>query len=274
MLPQISLVWLAYRAGSILAATWIAVVAFVTLSQRSMLYFPDSQRVTPEEAGLAGVTQDTIVTPDGERLVIWWSPPQAGKPVLLYFHGNGGNIAVRAPRVKLFQSAGYGALMVDYRGYGGSTGSPSERAIIADAKLVYDWLRDKGVEAGKIVLFGESLGTGVAVQVAAVRAVAGLILDSPYTSLADVAQRRLPYLPVRLLMWDAYDSLARIKDIHVPLLVIHGDQDRTVPFDLGQRLFEAAVEPKQMLVLPGRGHVVPLSQGGWSAIVPFIEGLR
>jgi uncharacterized protein len=192
---------------------------------------------------------------------------------VLYFHGNGGNLTYRTDRARLLQEAGFGVLMLSARGYGGSTGNPSETALVADGKLAYGWLRAKGIDPQHITLFGESLGTGVAVQVAASLPVAGLILDSPYSSLVDVAQLRMTYFPVRLFMIDRFDSMASIAKIRAPLLIVHGDADDVVPYELGVRLFNAAKEPKQLLTLPGGAHVAPLRNGAWRTIEPFLNSL-
>ncbi len=267
-----TLATLSGRLALVGIAIFLGVTLFVTLTQRRLLYFPDTQRVAPEQTGLAGVTEVTIATADGERLVAWWSPPKPGKPIVLYFHGNGGNIAIRAGRLALFQEAGFGALLVSYRGYGGSTGSPSETALVADARLAFDWLAAKA-PTHPIVVFGESLGTGVAVQLAITRPVAGVVLDSPFTSLPDVAARSFPYLPVHWLMWDRLDSLSVIAKLRAPLFIVHGERDGLIPISQSQALFAAAPEPKTYLRLPGAGHVVPMRDGAWPAVRTFIDRL-
>ena len=272
-MPQIDFGFIALRVALVLMSAWLAVVVYLYANQRRMLFLPDSERISPQQARLSGVSEEVIPTPDGEQLVAWWAPPQPGKPVILYFHGNGGNLASRAGRMQLFQQAGFGALMLADRGYSGSTGTPSETALVADAMLAFDRLVTRGVPAGRIVVFGESLGTGLAVQVAAGRAAGGLILDSPYTSLVDVAAGRLPWIPVRWLMSDRFDSFSAIGTVRAPLLVIHGDQDEVVPYELGARLFAAANEPKRMLTLPGAGHVTPLRDGPWPTVRAFVDGL-
>lgn len=265
---------LAITLTKVLVISWLAVVALVYVQQRSLIFRPNSERVTPENAGLSGVHEEKIPTPDGETLIAWWCPPKPDKPVILYFHGNGGNLPVRAGRMQLFQQAGYGVLMLADRGYSGSTGSPSEAALVADAKLAFDWLVAKGVAANRITAFGESLGTGLAVQLAADRPVRSVILDSPYTSLADVAAERVPWLPVRWIMSDPFDSMAHIAKVRAPLLIVHGDQDNVVPYALGTKLFAAANQPKRLVTLTGFGHVAPLRNGAWPAIQAFLAGGR
>ena len=156
--------------------------------------------------GLAGVEERTIETPDGERVVAWYGRARPGRPTLLYFHGNGGSLAIRAPRIARFMDEGWGVYMMTYRGYGGSTGSPSEAANVADARLAYAALVKEGVPPRSIVVYGESLGSGIAVRIAAELPVGGVILDAPYTSIVDVAAQAYPFLPVRLFLIDRYET--------------------------------------------------------------------
>jgi uncharacterized protein len=255
----------------VVVIAWIALLAVVYPFQRKLLYVPFGGHVTPESAGLQGFREETVTTSDGERLVTWVSPATSGQPTILYLHGNAGNLSWRADRFQQLQAAGYGVRVLSYRGFGGSSGSPSETGLMTDARATYDTMRSQGLEARHILLFGESLGTGVAVQLAASRPVGGVILDSPYTSTVDVAARRFSYLPVRWMMWDRFNSRAHIASIGAPLLIVHGDRDTVVPYDLGVALFAEATEPKQFLALPGEAHTAPLQNGAWAAIVPFIE---
>lgn len=257
-----------------LAICYIAAVALLYVYQRELIYFPDARKVLPSEAGLVGVREEIIATPDGERLVAWWSPPRPGMPVVVDFQGQGGAPSHRVHRIRPFVAEGYGILTLSYRGYGGSTGKPSERTLVADGDLAIDWLKARGFAENRIVIFGESLGTGVAVQVAASRSVAGLILDSPYSSLADVAQGRFPLVPVRWLMLDRFDSLAHIPRVKAPIFIFHGDRDTIVPYELGQRLYAAATSPKEFMTIPGGFHTVPFEDGPWQRIKAFLDRFR
>jgi len=209
-----------------------------------------------------------ITTSDGENLVGWWKPPEPGRALLLYFHGNGGSLLNRRDRVRMLTQDGRGLLIVSYRGYSGSTGTPSETGLREDARAARDWL--SSYEPQRIVLYGESLGTGVAVRLATERQVGGIILDAPYTSTADVANGLFWYLPVALLMRDQFRSIDRIGDIRVPLLVMHGEADSVIPIALSERLFRAANEPKRYLRLPGVGHELILESGGIDAVRRFL----
>jgi fermentation-respiration switch protein FrsA (DUF1100 family) len=252
---------------------YLTVGAGLYLAQRQLLYRPDTTRVDPATIGL-DVREVVIERPDGARLIAWRAKAAPGKPTLLYFHGNGGNLAGRHERIALYRSAGYGVFMLSYRGYSGSTGSPSEAANVADALAAYDLLAAEGVAPRDIVLYGESLGTGVAVQVASTRAVGGVILDAPYTAIVDIAAAHYFWLPVHALMQDRYDSLSRIADIKAPLLVLHGARDTIVPLAMGQAVFAAAKEPKQMHVFPQAGHLFHTEFGSFEVIRAFVDGLE
>ena len=242
--------------------------------QRRLLYDPDPTRVAPQSLGLTGVEERVIATPDGNRLIAWWGPARPGRPTLLYFHGNGGMLARRAERIRFLHEQGLGVFMMSYRGYSGSTGTPSEANNVADAKLAYDELRRLGVEPARIVLYGESLGTGVATQLAAHRPVSALILDSPFTSITDIGAARYPYLPVRLLLLDRYDTESNIRNVHVPVLIIHGEADRIVPVEMGRAVYAAAKEPKQIATFPGAGHTNHVRHGSYQVVLEFIAGIE
>jgi fermentation-respiration switch protein FrsA (DUF1100 family) len=206
---------------------------------------------------------------DGEKLIAWYVPPQAGKKLVMYFQGNAGGLDLRADRFKWLTADGTGLLALRYRGYGGSTGKPTEDGLIRDARAAYGFASVQ-VPANRIVVFGESLGTAVAVALAAERPVAGVILDAPFTSAADVGAAAYRFAPVRWLMKDSWHSDERIGRIAAPLLVLHGEQDRIVPIHFGERLFALANEPKRMVRFPQGGHV---NLDGFDAPKPIKEFL-
>jgi uncharacterized protein len=261
--------------GLLAAGLYGAVVGLAYWQQRALIYHPGGARTEPSQAGLANVADLTLVTPDGERLVAWWSKAAPGKPTLLYFHGNAGHLSERSERIRFFQQAGVGMLMLAYRGFSGSTGKPSEAANVADALLAFDHLLANGVRKQDIVVFGESLGTGVAVQVAGLRqGFAGLVLDSPFTSMADAGAHHFWWLPVQLLISDRYDSRSRIGALHVPLLVLHGEADFTVPTAMGRAIFAAANEPKRIVTFPGAQHILHAQFGSLEIVRDFATSLR
>ncbi|TDI64245.1 MAG: alpha/beta hydrolase [Alphaproteobacteria bacterium] len=249
---------------------YMAGLALLYAFQRSLLYFPDPQHVAP---GAINHPAEEILleTPDGETVYAWWHAPSDDKRVILHFHGNGGSLVWRIPRYRKFTDNGYGLLAMTYRGYSGSSGSPSEAAIIADALLAYDWLLDKGIEPDRIVLYGESLGAGVAVQVAAEKDVKAVILESPYNSARAVAQSRFPMFPIAWLMKDPFESDRYIDKIHAPLVIIHGRKDKIIPFHHGESLYALAHEPKRFIALDDGTHNDLFSQGAGDIALDYLS---
>jgi fermentation-respiration switch protein FrsA (DUF1100 family) len=248
------------------------VLALMYVFQRALMYFPNPARVLPAAAGLPRAEEVTFQSDDGERLLAWYIPARDGKPVVLYFQGNAEGLAARADRFTWLTADGTGLLALCYRGYGGSSGTPSEDGLISDARAAYDFASAR-YPASRIVLFGESLGTGVAVALGAERKIAGLILDAPYTSIADVGAAAYPFAPVRWMMKDQFHSDRRIAKVSAPLLVLHGDQDRIVPLRFAERLFALAREPKRMVRFPQGGHVNLDGFGAPKAIKEFLAAL-
>lgn len=237
-------------------ALYAIAAAVMYYAQRRFIYFPEPSRTLPQAAGLPDVAEHTLITPDGEKLIAWYGKAKPGEPTLLYFHGNGGALEYRSASIRRYLNRGRGIFMLSYRGFSGSTGLPSEVANVADAKLAYDALVNEGVNPRDIILYGESLGTGVAAQVALDKKVSGVILDSPFTSMVELAEQFYPWLPVRFLLKDRYESMHHIRDVHAPVFVVHGEADDVVPVAMGRRVFAAANEPKDIVTLPGVGHAV------------------
>ena len=257
--------------AAVLAALYLAVLVGVALGQHKLTYIPDRRRIPPASLGLGHVQEHVIRAPDGTELVAWHGPADSGKPTLLYFHGNGGGLIDRAPRFELYRNAGIGLFIMSYRSYSGSTGVPSEPDNVADAHRAWDYLVSLGVQPEEIVLYGESLGTGVAVQVATRRKPRALILEAPYSSLVDIGAWRFPYLPVRQLMKARYESTRYIGRVEAPLLIVHGEADGIVPIRFGRKLFAAATsEPKRFVAYAGSGHMETYNHGALEEILRFI----
>jgi len=237
------------------ALAYLAIVAVAYFAQRKFTYFPNPSRVAPSDAGLQGFREIELPTPDGERIITWYAPAPAGRPTILYFHGNGGGLANRAGRFGRYQAAGFGIFIMSYRGFSGSTGRPTEVHNIADARLAYDHLVKQGIKPSDIFLYGESLGSGVAVQTAAAVPVGGVILDAPYTSIVEVGAKAYPILPLSWIMVDRYESDKRIAAINAPLLILHGTRDQVIPIEMGQRMYALARDPKKIVVFPEGRHV-------------------
>jgi fermentation-respiration switch protein FrsA (DUF1100 family) len=251
---------------------YAGLLALMYVFQRSLMYFPDRTRTPPAVAGLPRAEEVTLKSADGESVIAWYVPPQSAKPLLIYFHGNGGALNLRANRFRWVTAEGFGLLGVSYRGYGGSSGKPSETGFLLDASAAYDFAAAR-VPPGRIVVWGESLGTGVAVALAAERPVGGVILDAPFTSAADVGAAVYPFLPVRWFMKDPFRSDQRIGRIKAPLLVLHGERDNIVPIRFGEGLFKLANEPKRMTRFPLGGHVDLDDHGAPQAVKSFLNGL-
>jgi fermentation-respiration switch protein FrsA (DUF1100 family) len=244
-------------------------LALIYLFQRSLMYFPDTARTPPAQAGLSQAQEVTLTSSDGERLIAWHVAPHGTKPVVLYFHGNGGALNLRARRFAWLTADGIGLVALSYRGYGGSTGKPSEEGLICDAAAAYDFAAAR-YPAKRIVLWGESLGSAVAIALAAQREVGALVLDAPFTSAADLGAAFFPFAPVRWLMKDTFRSDQRIARVSAPILVLHGERDRIVPISFGERLFKLAHAPKRMVRFPNGGHVDLDDHGAIDVVKKFL----
>ncbi len=252
-------------------AAYALIVAAAYFFQRSLMYFPDTSAPQRALAGLGDMQEVTLRTADGIELTSWYKPPAAPElGTVVYFHGNGGNIEGRGFKVRPMLDAGYGVLLVSYRGYGGNGGSPSEEGFYADGRAALDYLAAQGVVAERVALYGESLGAGVAVQMAAERPVKAVVLEAPFTAAADVGAAAYPFLPVRLLIKDRFASIDKIDDIDAPLLLLHGEADRVVSVKLGRALLGAADEPKQGVFFPGAGHENLFDYGAAEPVVEFL----
>jgi uncharacterized protein len=253
-----------------------AIIAAAYFGQRRLMYFPDRTRTAPAAVGLPTVTEHEIKAPDGTYVIAWHARAKPDQPTLLYFHGNAQSLAARQPRIARAIAEGWGMMMMTYRGFGGSTGSPTEADTIADAERTLQFLLAGGVRVSDIILYGESLGTGVAVQVAARHPnLRGLILDAPYTSAVDVGKHRFPFLPVAWGMADRFETKRYIRDVRVPVLILHGARDGIIPVEMGREIARLANDPKRYVEFPNGGHI-DLYVNGNDAMTPlkaWIESL-
>ena len=238
----------------VVSAGYVCGLLGLFFAQRAVLFpAPTSVRTTPPAAGFPEAEEHILTTGDGEKIVVWHAPAKEGRPVILYFHGNGDYLAGFFPRFHDIIADGIGVIAPAYRGYSGSSGSPSEEGLIADAAAAYDFASAR-YNPDRIVAWGFSLGSGVAVALAASHRVSKLILEAPYSSIADVAASAFPIFPARLLIKDAFRSDLRIARVRAPLLFMHGARDATIPIAFGERLFALASEPKQFVRFPDGGH--------------------
>ena len=249
---------------------YIGLVALMYFAQRALMYFPDTTRAAPAVAGFPEAEEVVLDTADGERVIIWHvAPRRADAPVILYFHGNGGALQHRVDRFRALTAEGQGLVALSYRGYGGSTGSPSETGILADATAAYDFAIAR-YPAARLILWGESLGTGVAVALASERPVGRVILESPFSAAVDVAAAAYPFVPVRWLMKDQFRSDLRIAKVTAPLLIMHGERDDVIPIGFGERLYSLAKSPKRFVRLAGGGHSNLGGFGATEAVKTFL----
>ena len=239
-----------------LAVAYLAITAAMYLYQDRLLYNPDSARTRRADVGLQMAEEVQITSADGTPLIAWYTAPKPGNPTILFLHGKGGALKDRPKRYQYYVSQGFGTLFLSYRGFGGSEGRPGEVGMVADAVAAYGWLVKKGTSPEHIDVVGESLGTGIAVQLASREKVAAVALEAPYSSVADVAAQRYWWVPVNYLIKDRFDSLSRIGSVHVPLLIHHGDLDQSVPIAFGRKLYDRANTPKQFVELKGKGHFI------------------
>lgn len=263
----------AIRFAAVLLAAYAAIVALAYFFQRSLQYFPDRSTPSPAAAGVPEMVAVETTSADGTRLIGWYREAARGRPTIVLFHGNGGNISDRVFQVRPWLDRGLGVALFNLRGYGGSGGSPSETGWFLDGAAVLAFARARGVPPERLVVFGESLGSGVAVKVATDHAIAALILQAPLTSAADVAQHHYPFLPARWLIKDRYDSAARIGSLRAPLLIVHGEADLIVPVRFGRALLAAAPEPKRGIFIAGAGHNDVPMKGGADAVLAFLASV-
>ena len=279
--------WLPDRKATVRMALFMAGILIAGLVARQtglldryFVYFPEREIfLTPGSVGL--VYEDVFISAsDGVKLHGWFIPGKSDF-TLLWFHGNAGNISNRVDNIALLhERLGVNIFIIDYRGYGRSEGSPSEQGIYLDAEAAIEYLRSRDdVKDDRLVLFGRSLGGAVAVEMAARREVYALVMESTFTSVKAMARRSNPVLarifPVGAVIRGKYDSLSKIKNVRSPILIIHGDQDEIVPYDMGQELYDAANEPKTFYSIEGSGHNDTYIVGGnayYDALRDFLEG--
>lgn len=255
-------------APYLIAAALIIGLPIIALAscQNALIYHPHVEEVAPNFPDTEAVR---IETEDGERIVAWYHAPQPGQPVFLFFDGNGGRPQIWEGRWRRITETGAGFLAVYYRGYSGSTGRPSERGLHLDARAGYDWLIAHNYQPRDIVIHGFSLGSGVATRLASERPARALILEAPFTGVDDVVGAYLTPASA-FLVRDSFRSRDWIGDVHMPVLVVHGDRDTVIPFRQGERLYELANNPKQFIRMPGSDHATLVRDGIYPHIVTFL----
>jgi pimeloyl-ACP methyl ester carboxylesterase len=262
------IVAIAMIAGVLL---YLAVVAALYLMQRRLIY-PGWWLGTAEEtAGYAGYRNVAITTADGLRGHLLWHPPQPGKPVILFFHGNGDSVRSSMVSVERLVAMGYGAVLPEYRGYAGNAGKPDEQGLYRDARAAVAWMSANHIDPKHVIVIGYSLGTGVATQMAIETPPRALVLIAPYASIVHVTAARFPWLPANWLVTERFDTAARIRRISCPMLLIHGAADRTIPPE--NSLMLKTIQPHaDRIVFPGIGHEVGFAPATQAAIATWLKG--
>lgn len=244
---------------------YILGVAALYVMQRSLIFFPDKAKpVAPQGVEIAAISDD----------VSGWFIPARGsdKPVILYFHGNAGHHGHRIYKAQHYIQAGYGVLLVGYPGYGGNAGIPSEQSFYEAGRKYMLWLQEYAPQ-NAVIIYGESIGSGTAVQMAIEHDVAALVLETPFSSLVETAAGHYPFVPVRYLLQDRFMNVEKIEKIKAPLLILHGHQDRTIPFSSAQKLFDAALEPKTFTSFPQGNHNDLYDFGAYTHVLDFLSGI-
>jgi len=238
---------------SLMILLYTLAAGYMYAAQESFIFKPDPV-VKPVEKVFSTAQEVAIQSPEGIGLQTWYKPAIAGAPTLVMFHGNAGNLSTRARLIDIFDNNERGVLIFSWRGFGINAGTPSEQGLYADARAVLQWLQMQGVSSDEIIIYGESLGSGVAVQMATETQLKGVILAAPYTRISDLAREDYAWLPVDLLLKHRFDSMDKIKQLSEPLVVMHSKDDRVIPFSLGNTLYQAANEPKRMQAYTDRQH--------------------
>jgi fermentation-respiration switch protein FrsA (DUF1100 family) len=256
---------------------WILALYFVFgvlvfIFQRNLIYHPDQSRPRPIDYGLPDVQSVQVGTEDDFKLHAWWHPPRSDtSPVIAYFPGNAGHIGHRAEKIRPFLERGFGVLLVGYRYNAQSGGAPREEGFYRDGRAVLKFLKHRDIPLDRIVLYGESLGTAVAIDLAASNKPACLLLEAPFSSMAALAQHHYWYLPAKWLLLDRFNSAIRLPSVKAPTLIIHGKQDQIVPLKFAEALAAAAPRSPEFLVVARAGHNDLYDHGVADKAIAFIE---
>ncbi len=254
---------------------YLFLLAALYFFQRNMMYFPAGQRPSPESMGIAKPIEVDVTTSDNITITGWyWPADNEDTYTVIHFHGNAQEYLARMQKSAGFYNEGYGFLFAEYRGFGGNDGKPSEQGFYADARAYIDYLVDQGIPLDRIVVYGESIGTGVTVQMAREYDVAAIMLESPFTTIPDVARATHWMFPLDLLMKDQYRNIDKIAYIKMPKFIVHGSADELVPLSMAQRLYDASKEPKQITVLDGATHYDMHVHGSVQEMVGFLRRLK
>ena len=257
---------------------FVLIYFFILIStyifQRNLLYYPTENNYSGDQI-LVSVEKVKINTQDGIELMSWYHNKNVNNyKTILFLHGNAGSLENRIHKINHFKDMNVNFLLVAWRGFSGNKGTPTEKGLYEDAESAVRWLKSKGVRENNIIVYGESLGTGVATEIAQNKNFAGIILESPFTSMIDAGKDKYPYLPVRLLLKDRYESNKKIKNINSPILIMHGKVDNIVPFHMGKKMYELANEPKYSYFSEYDDHMMEYNEKLLKVLKDFIGSLN
>jgi len=258
----------------ILVSIYFFILISTYIFQRSLLYHPKENNYFGDTLTVE-IEKVKINTQDGIELLSWYHNKNLNSyKTILFLHGNAGSLENRIHKINHFKEMNVNFLLISWRGFSGNKGKPTEKGLYEDAKSAVAWLKSKGVNENNIIIYGESLGTGVATEIAQNKNFAGIILESPFTSMVDAGKNKYPYLPVRLLLKDKYESNRKIKNIKSPILIMHGKVDNLVPFDMGKKMYELANEPKYYYFSEYDDHMMEYNEKLLQVLKDFISSLN
>ena len=258
----------------IFVLTYFFILISTYLFQRNLLYHPTENNYSGDQI-LVSIKKIKIKTQDGIELMSWYHNKNLNDyKTILFLHGNAGSLENRIHKINHFKDMNVNFLLVAWRGFNGNMGKPTEKGLYEDARSAVRWLKLKGVKENNIIIYGESLGTGVATEIAQNKNFAGIILESPFTSMIDAGKDKYPYLPVRLLLKDKYESNLKIKNINSPILIMHGKVDNIVPFHMGKKMYELANEPKYYYFSEYDDHMMEYNENLLKVLKDFISSLN
>ena len=242
--------------------------------QRNLLYHPTENNYSGDQI-VVSIEKVKIKTQDGIELMSWYHEKNLDNyKTVLFLHGNAGSLENRIHKINHFKDMNINFLIIAWRGFSGNKGKPTEKGLYEDARSAVTWLKSKGIKENNIIIYGESLGTGVATETAQNKNFAGIILESPFTSMIDAGKDKYPYLPVSLLLKDKYESNKKLKNINIPILIMHGKVDNLVPFHMGQKMYEMANEPKYSYFSEYDDHMMEYNEKLLNELKKFIDSLN
>ena len=253
---------------------YILMLIFLYFYQRNLMYHPNENNYSNDQI-MVNIEKVKVKTSDEIELLGWYHKKDLERyKTILFFHGNAGSIENRIHKLNHFQEMDVNFLIIAWRGFSGNDGSPTEKGLYEDGKSAISWLIDKGVKEENIVIYGESLGTGVATHLSQNKNFAGIILETPFTSMVDAAKNFYPYIPVSLLLKDKFDNKNKIRNINIPVLIMHGEADQIVPYAMGKKMYEIANEPKFSYFTKHDNHMMEFDENLLKALNSFLKSLN